>query len=1465
MVSISTPVCVNFELRPGAGDIHICWFNFDALAQGNAYKPTKEPINYRGPGGDRTHDLQTEATPPAASCPARTLHATEIAPKNATPMTCPWLHWTTDNLSGMHMVSISTPVCVNFELRPGAGDIHICWFNFDALAQGNAYKPTKEPINYRGPGGDRTHDLQTEATPPAASCPARTLHATEIAPKNATPMTCPWLHWTTDNLSGMHMVSISTPVCVNFELRPGAGDIHICWFNFDALAQGNAYKPTKEPINYRGPGGDRTHDLQTEATPPAASCPARTLHATEIALKNATPMTCPWLHWTTDNLSGMHMVSISTPVCVNFELRPGAGDIHICWFNFDALAQGNAYKPTKEPINYRGPGEDRTHDLQTEATPPAASCPARTLHATEIAPKNATPMTCPWLHWTTDNLSGMHMVSISTPVCVNFELRPGAGDIHICWFNFDALAQGNAYKPTKEPINYRGPGGDRTHDLQTEATPPAASCPARTLHATEIAPKNATPMTCPWLHWTTDNLSGMHMVSISTPVCVNFELRPGAGDIHICWFNFDALAQGNAYKPTKEPINYRGPGGDRTHDLQTEATPPAASCPARTLHATEIAPKNATPMTCPWLHWATDNLSGMHMVSISTPVCVNFELRPGAGDIHICWFNFDALAQGNAYKPTKEPINYRGPGGDRTHDLQTEATPPAASCPARTLHATEIAPKNATPMTCPWLHWTTDNLSGMHMVSISTPVCVNFELRPGAGDIHICWFNFDALAQGNAYKPTKEPINYRGPGGDRTHDLQTEATPPAASCPARTLHATEIAPKNATPMTCPWLHWTTDNLSGMHMVSISTPVCVNFELRPGAGDIHICWFNFDALAQGNAYKPTKEPINYRGPGGDRTHDLQTEATPPAASCPARTLHATEIAPKNATPMTCPWLHWTTDNLSGMHMVSISTPVCVNFELRPGAGDIHICWFNFDALAQGNAYKPTKEPINYRGPGRDRTHDLQTEATPPAASCPARTLHATEIAPKNATPMTCPWLHWTTDNLSGMHMVSISTPVCVNFELRPGAGDIHICWFNFDALAQGNAYKPTKEPINYRGPGGDRTHDLQTAATPPAASCPARTLHATEIAPKNATPMTCPWLHWTTDNLSGMHMVSISTPVCVNFELRPGAGDIHICWFNFDALAQGNAYKPTKEPINYRGPGGDRTHDLQTEATPPAASCPARTLHATEIAPKNATPMTCPWLHWTTDNLSGMHMVSISTPVCVNFELRPGAGDIHICWFNFDALAQGNAYKPTKEPINYRGPGGDRTHDLQTEATPPAASCPARTLHATEIAPKNATPMTCPWLHWTTDNLSGMHMVSISTPVCVNFELRPGAGDIHICWFNFDALAQGNAYKPTKEPINYRGPGRDRTHDLQTEATPPAASCPARTLHATEIAPKNATPMTCPWLHWTTDNLSGMHMVSISTPVCVNFELRPGAGDIHICWFNFDALAQGNAY
>ena len=46
-----------------------------------------------------------------------------------------------------------------------------------------------------------------------------------------------------------------------------------------------------------------------------------------------------------------------------------------------------AYKPTKEPINYRGPGEDQTHDLQNEATLPAARCPARLLMPLKLCQK----------------------------------------------------------------------------------------------------------------------------------------------------------------------------------------------------------------------------------------------------------------------------------------------------------------------------------------------------------------------------------------------------------------------------------------------------------------------------------------------------------------------------------------------------------------------------------------------------------------------------------------------------------------------------------------------------------------------------------------------------------------------------------------------------------------------------------------------------------------------------------------------------------------------------------------------------------------------------------------------------------------------------------------------------------------------------------------------------------------------
>ena len=49
-------------------------------------------------------------------------------------------------------------------------------------------------------------------------------------------------------------------------------------------------------------------------------------------------------------------------------------------------------------------------------------------------------------------------------------------------------------------------------------------------------------------------------------------------------------------------------------------------------------------------------------------------------------------------------------------------------------------------------------------------------------------------------------------------------------------------------MTCPRLHWTTDKPSGKHRCQFQ----------------HLCVLIL----------PTKEPINYRGLGGDRTHDLQ---------------------------------------------------------------------------------------------------------------------------------------------------------------------------------------------------------------------------------------------------------------------------------------------------------------------------------------------------------------------------------------------------------------------------------------------------------------------------------------------------------------------------------------------------------------------------------------------------------------
>ena len=72
-------------------------------------------------------------------------------------------------------------------------------------------------------------------------------------------------------------------------------------------------------------------------------------------------------------------------------------------------------------------------------------------------------------------------------------------------------------------------------------------------------------------------------------------------------------------------------------------------------------------------HWSLENVATQRTWRRRFDVMITLLLRRvSAGNkflIHICWFNFDALAQGNAHKPTKEPIDDRGPGGDRTHYL----------------------------------------------------------------------------------------------------------------------------------------------------------------------------------------------------------------------------------------------------------------------------------------------------------------------------------------------------------------------------------------------------------------------------------------------------------------------------------------------------------------------------------------------------------------------------------------------------------------------------------------------------------------------------------------------------------------------------------------------------------------------------------------------------------------------------
>ena len=96
--------------------------------------------------------------------------------------------------------------------------------------------------------------------------------------------------------------------------------------------------------------------------------------------------------------------------------------------------------------------------------------------------------------------------------------------------------------------------------------------------------------------------------------------------------------------------------------------------------------------TCPRLHWAIDNPSGMQRCEFQQPcvLMLNCALVPTiyifVGLILMLWYRETHINRQN-------PMNYRGPGGDQARDLQVEATPLAASYPVCLPHATEIVSK----------------------------------------------------------------------------------------------------------------------------------------------------------------------------------------------------------------------------------------------------------------------------------------------------------------------------------------------------------------------------------------------------------------------------------------------------------------------------------------------------------------------------------------------------------------------------------------------------------------------------------------------------------------------------------------------------------------------------------------------------------------------------------------------------
>ena len=190
-------------------------------------------------------------------------------------------------------------------------------------------------------------------------------------------------------------------------------------------------------------------------------------------------MTCPRLHWTTENPSGLHKCQFQH-ICLS--ILNCALTLAIYIFVVLILILWHKETHINPQRNWLIIGDPAGIELTTSRLRQLHHLPVdQHVRFTPLKlRKKRNPNVIP--ESTLDNRQPVWnaQVSISTPVCVNFELPPGG--IH----NFDVLAQGNVYKPSKEPINYRGPCGDRTQDLQTKATPPAASWPARALHSTEI-------------------------------------------------------------------------------------------------------------------------------------------------------------------------------------------------------------------------------------------------------------------------------------------------------------------------------------------------------------------------------------------------------------------------------------------------------------------------------------------------------------------------------------------------------------------------------------------------------------------------------------------------------------------------------------------------------------------------------------------------------------------------------------------------------------------------------------------------------------------------------------------------------------------------------------------------------------------------------------------------------------------